>query len=235
MGLCKLDYTIVGYKDLVSMWYNEFLPEAAQDKAVYVKDAGIVYVDSIALESKKHDSIRFLANVIQGMVANNPDTIFIIVQEAKAVMNIRLKRFLQWFEPNGGFSVDTKSKVLHIANKRYVATSSDILLSQDKEIDEFLDQMFIVLSKLNLQNTRFCSSKSLPFDDLVESARSFFPKSALKVCDNYVGKYITVDSSSRIISKLSRQLKPEEELDSSASRFLMKEKELMVNSFQSLV
>ena len=62
-----MDYTIVDWKNLVTSWYNEFLPEVADDKAMFVRDAGIVYLNDISIESIESASCKFLAGKVMGM------------------------------------------------------------------------------------------------------------------------------------------------------------------------
>ena len=66
----NMDYTIVDWKNLVTSWYNEFLPEIVgddDDKAMFVQNAGIVYLNDICISSIESASCKFLVRKVMGM------------------------------------------------------------------------------------------------------------------------------------------------------------------------
>ena len=54
-----MGYKVVDFRELVVLWYNEFLPERIGDKSVFVEDADILYLKSIPLEPLRKDTIEF--------------------------------------------------------------------------------------------------------------------------------------------------------------------------------
>ena len=55
-----MGYKVVDFRELVVLWYNEFLPERIGNKSVFVEDAGILYLKSIPLEPLRKDTIEFM-------------------------------------------------------------------------------------------------------------------------------------------------------------------------------
>lgn len=199
-----MDYTIVDYKNLVTSWYNEFLPEVVGDKAMFVQNAGIVYLNNISLASIESASCKFLAKKVMGM--SRPGNINIIIREPKPVNNIHLKQFLQVVETTSKIDDEHRNKLLHLANRRYISLSKDVLMSQEKEFDAFLDKMFLVLNKLGLANTRFYGSESLGFKDVCDVAKTFFPKSRLSFADQIEGNTIQISSANDVMIPISIKL-----------------------------
>ena len=231
-----MKYKLVDFKDLVTAWYNEFLPALVDEsrKSGMVPGAGILYVDSIPLEPNKKESIRFMAKKLLEM--KDEDTTIIVVQEPKAVNNAKLKKFLAQIESNPGIDKEHMDKLMHIANKRYIISSADILVSQDKEMDEFLDSVFSMLSILKFPNVRFYASKSLDFKDVVGQAAQIFPKSWLIVKESEPGVHIKVKSSGELMAQISLKLdRHEEEYDSSYSKFLALAEDTITSDLKSFI
>ena len=226
-----MDYTIVDWKNLVTSWYNEFLPEVADDKAMFVRNAGIVYLNDISIASIESASCKFLAGKVMDM--SRTGNINIIIRESKPVNNIHLKQFLNLIETTNKIDDEHKNKLLHLANRRYISTSRDVLMSQSKEFDEFLDKMFIFLSKLGLANTRFYSSESLGFNDICEVAKIFFPKSILSFADKIEGNTIKISSTNDVMIPISIKLMSG--LSTTPTQFIDKIRKSVLLDFEKLI
>ena len=194
-----MNYKIVDFRNLVALWYNEFLPDRVGDKSVFVEDAGILYLKSISLESERKDTIKFMVDRMSKISDNG---IGLFVQETKPVNNVRLQPFLRYIEELKDLSQERKDKVLHYANRRYVPVSSNILVSQEKEIDEFLDDVFVELTKLEMQNVKAYQVRSLGIQDFIDSAISFFPKKYLSIQGEIEGEHIQVRSSNNLLEQM---------------------------------
>lgn len=193
-------YAIVDFRHLVSKWYNEFLPERIGDgKSVFVEDANILYLKSIPLEPLRKDTIEFMS---KGMMEISGKDIGVFVQEPKPVNNVRIQPLLKFIEGVKDMSTERRDKVLHFANRRYVPLSSNIMVSQDKEIDDFLDSVFLELCKLAIPNVRTYQIASLGLSDFVDSARAFFPKKSLSIQEVPRGEYIQVRSTNEMLEQL---------------------------------
>lgn len=200
----NMGYTIVDWKNLVTSWYNDFLPEVADDKAMFVRNAGIVYLNDISIASIESESCKFLARKVMSM--SQTGGINIIIRESKPVNNIHLRQFLNVIESTNKIDNERRNKLLHLANRRYISTSRDVLMSQEKEFDEFLDKMFLVLNNLGLDNTRFYGSESIGFKDICDVAKTFFPKSMLSFADQIEGNTIQISSTNDVMLPISIKL-----------------------------
>ena len=193
-------YNVINFRNLVTLWYNEFFPEkVGGDKSVFVKDAGVLYLKSIPLESERKSTIKFMVEKIEQI---SYDGMGLVVQEPKPVNNVRLQPFLRYIEGLKDLSQERKNKVFHYANRRYVPVSSNIYVSQDKEIDDFLDQVFIDLSKMDLPNIKVYPIQSLGLYDFLDSASSFFPKKCLSIQEEIEGEHIQVRSSNHLLAHM---------------------------------
>ena len=169
-------FCIVPFRLLAERWYNEFLPGSVGDKAVFVENASIVYVNSIPLEGLKRDSLKFLAEQAISLSASS-ETTLMLVQEPKPADNIRLMQKIAQLERM--LKGETRDRILNLANRRYVVSSRSILLSQEKELDDFMVEMFSLLSRLRSESFRTYSSQNLPFHEVKSLAGEFFPKRLL--------------------------------------------------------
>lgn len=193
-------YKVIDFRSLVTLWYNEFLPEnIGQNKSVFVEDAGVLYLKPISLESERKSTIEFMVEKLEHISDNGMG---LIVQEPKPVNNVRLQPFLKYIEGLKDLSPERKNKVFHYANRRYVPVSENIYISQDKEIGDFLDQVFIDLSKMDLPNAKFYSIQSLGIYDFLDSASSFFPKKCLSIQGEIEGEHIQVRSSNQLLAQM---------------------------------
>ena len=194
-----MNYKIVDFRNLVALWYNEFLPDRIGGKSVFVEDAGILYLKPISLESVRKDTIKFMVERMSKISAGG---IGLFVQEPKPVNNVRLQAFLRYIEELKDLSQERKDKVFHYANRRYVPVSSNILVSQEKEIDDFLDGVFVELTKMEMPNAKAYRVQSLGIQDFIDSAISFFPKKCLSIQGEMEGKYIQVRSSNNLLAQM---------------------------------
>lgn len=174
-------YEIVDFRHLVSDWYNEFLPNKCPDKAKAVEDAGIIYLDSVSIDTKfKKSTTRFMLEKLEQIQGGDKGKTCIIVREPKPVDNVRLRPMLKLVEESKVIGEEGKLKVLHVANRRYIPISSDILVRQGKEFDSFLDDVFDSMMKINVAKMKFVKSPSLDMTDVKSAMEDFFPKSSLK-------------------------------------------------------
>lgn len=194
-----MGYKVVDFRELVVDWYNEFLPERIGNKSVFVEDAGILYLKSIPLEPLRKDTIEFMTKKMVGISGKD---IGLFVQEPKPVNNVRIQPLLKYIEGIKDMSSERRDKVLHFANRRYVPLSSNIMVSQDKEIDDFLDSVFLDLRKLDVPNVRTYQIQSLGLSDFVDSTRAFFPKKSLSIQEVSSGEYIRVRSTNEMLEQL---------------------------------
>ena len=199
----KKRYNIVDFGCLVSDWYNECLPRIAYDNVGVVEDAGILYMANVKLnKAQLAESIKFIADRAKSIV-DSSGGIGIFVRSPKAVSNPWMHGFLKFIEnPKNGISESNITKIFHIANQRYIASSKDILIAQDKEIDSFLDSAWNALKNLNLKCARFYGSECLPFKDVCEVARQFFPKSSIFINEKCVAPHIKVASSNDVLTPI---------------------------------
>jgi hypothetical protein len=195
-----MTYKVIDFRSLVTIWYNEFLPEKiGQNKSVFVEDADILYLKPISLESIRKDTLKFLRNRVSDMVDG---CVGWVVQEPKPVNNVRIQPLLQFLEGMKDMSRERRDKVLHFANRRYVPLSENIMVSQDKEIDEFLDSVFKELAKLKIPNVKLYPIQSLGMADFVDSARGFLPRKALSIQSEIKGEHIQVRSTNEMLEQL---------------------------------
>ncbi len=195
-----MGYKVIDFRSLVTLWYNEFLPEnIGQNKSVFVEDADILYLKPISLESIKKDTIKFLGR--KALELSDTD-IGLVVQEPKPVNNVRIQPLLRYIERMKDMSQERRDKVLHFANRRYVPISSDIMVSQEKEIDEFLDVVFKELAKMEISTLRLYPLQSLGVSDFIDSAKAFFPKQALTIQGILDGEHIQVRSTNEMLEQL---------------------------------
>ena len=227
----NMDYTIVDWKNLVTSWYNEFLPEVVDDKAMFVHNAGIVYLNDISIASIESASCKFLARKVMDM--SRTGNINIIVRESKPVNNIHLKQFLNLIETTNKIDDERRNKLLHLANRRYISTSRDVLMSQEKEFDEFLDKMFLVMNNMGLDNTRFYSSESLGFKDICDVAKIFFPKSMLSFADQIEGNTIQISSTNDVMIPISIKLMSG--LSTTPTQFIDRIRKSVLLDFEKLI
>ena len=84
-----MKYSIADFRQLVTAWYNEFLPVECKDRFAFVKDAEILYLNSINLDLIRKKTMDFMKMKVKEIAG---DGITIFVQEPKPVNNVRLKR-----------------------------------------------------------------------------------------------------------------------------------------------
>lgn len=225
-------YAIADFRQLVTDWYNEFLPEECKERFAFVKDAEILYLNSFNLETIRGKTLDFMKGKVNG-IAKEGTTIF--VQEPKPVNNVKLKPMLKFLEGSDMIDEERKLKVMHMSNRRYVPTSVSILVSQDKEIDEFLDSVFVDLSRSRLNGAKFLASSSLPVQDVQDVARSFFPRKALSIIEVQEGEQILVKSSNDVMQPLFIQVNLLRPVDGNADRFVERCRESLLREFEQLV
>lgn len=196
-----MKYKVIDYRNLVTLWYNEFLPERiGQNKSVFVEDAGILYLRAIPLEPIRKDTIKFMCKKLVGMVECSD--IGWVVQGPKPVNNVRIQPLLGFLDEMKDISQERKDKVLHFANRRYVPMSSNIMVSQDKEIDDFLDGVFKDMCKMDVPNIRLYPIQSLGVSDFIDSAKEFLPKKSLSIQSEIQGEHIQVRSTNEMLEQL---------------------------------
>lgn len=229
-----MDYNLVDYRNLVSMWYNEFLPTVVGDRIGVVEDAGILYLRSFNLEQHKRESVKFILERLSEMSRDFDSTI--VVREVRPVNNPTLAQFLHYVENTDIVDPEHRTKIMNIANRRYNATSSDIIISQDKETIEFVDRLFGVLSsKLHMPRVKFYSSGSFTFDGVCSTASEFFPRNSLNIQGKYDGAHIKVNSSNDIINRISDGMMKGRQTDSSISKFIASSRKSMLKDFEMLI
>ena len=224
-----MNYVISDFRHLVGMWYNEFLPVVAEKRAGFIESVGLVYLNSINLEPHLKDSAQFFLRKLAEMGKGKK----IVVQEPRPVNNVRVQLALKVIDGIKGVSQDNKLKLLHMSNRRYVPMSASVLISQDKDIDLFLDKVFKLLVKLNIDDVKFLKSSSLGMPDVLEVARDFFPRRKLDVLEFGQTYPIAVQSTNDIIMGLAQKLKCNP--DEKALKFIGKCKESLTKEFESVV
>ena len=235
-------YSVVDFRELVSMWYNEFLPSVVGDRAVFVEDAGILYLKPLPLESMKPDSLRFFADKLCG--GRPSDLTYIVAQEPKPVNNIHCKWVLRQIANLDFVGEENKLKILHLANRRYIPVSMDVMVSQDKDIDSFLDFMFNALGRLNLDGVRTYAVNSLDMTDFLEIFNGFFPSNSIvgSPFGSLSGMYIKIVSSNSVIKKVDATVSSliaetgvaDSERDS-GRQFILNHKKTMLSDMEGLV
>lgn len=227
-----MKYIISDFRQLVTCWYNEFLPIECKERFAFVKDAEILYLNSINLEPLRKKTLDFMTEKVKE-IAKSGTTIFL--QEPKPVNNIRLKPMLQFLAGSDMIDEERKLKVMHMSNRRYVPTSTSILISQDKEIDDFLDSVFKDMSALDILNAKFLPSSSLSIQESIDVARSFFPRKALSIIEVQEGDPVVVKSSNDVLQPIYIQVNLLRSSDESAERYMARCRESMLKEFERLV
>lgn len=229
----KSSYAIADFRQLVTFWYNEFLPVECKDRFAFVKDAEILYLNSISLEPLRGKTIDFMKKKVKGMLSDGTKTIF--VQEPKPVNNVRLKPTLKFLSESDMIDDERKLKVMHTSNRRYVPTSDSILVSQDKEIDEFLDSVFSDLSEATVRGAKFLSSSSLPIQEAIDVASSLFPRKSLSIIEVQEGEPILVKSSNDVMQPLFIQVNLLCPTDPGVDRYVERCRKSLLGEFEKLV
>ena len=233
MGAMKSSYAIADFRQLVTYWYNEFLPRECKDRFAFVKDAEILYLNSINLEPLRRKTLDFMKGKVKGIARDGAETIFF--QEPKPVNNVRLKSTLKFLEGSDMIDEGRRVKVMHISNRRYVPTSQSILISQDKDIDEFLDGVFSDLARSSVSGAKFLASSSLSIQEAVDVARSFFPRKALEIMEVQEGSPVVVKSSNDVMQPIFTQVSLLRPRDENEDRFIDRCRESMLKEFERLV
>lgn len=227
-----MKYSIADFRQLVTAWYNEFLPVECKDRFAFVKDAEILYLNSINLDLIRKKTMDFMKMKVKEIAG---DGITILVQEPKPVNNVRLKPTLKFLEGSDMIDDERRLKVMHMSNRRYVPTSTSILISQDKEIDEFLDDVFTELSSSKLRGVKFLPLSSLPVQEAVDVARSFFPRKALSIIEVQEGEQILVKSSNDVLQPIHIQVNLLRPNDASIDRFVERCRKSLLEELEKLV
>lgn len=227
-----MKYSIADFRQLVTAWYNEFLPVECKDRFAFVKDAEILYLNSINLDLIRKKTMDFMKMKVKEIAV---DGITIFVQEPKPVNNVRLKPTLKFLEGSDMIDDERKLKVMHMSNRRYVPTSTSILISQDKEIDEFLDDVFSELSSSKLRGVKFLPLSSLPVQEAVDVARSFFPRKALSIIEVQEGEQILVKSSNDVLQPIHTQVNLLRPDDGNTDKFVERCRKSLLEDFEKLV
>ena len=215
-----MNYRVVDFRDLATLWFNEFLPQM-ENKAAFVESAGIIYINNVNLESTRKKTLKFMKGKISEMLALDAST-HIFVQEPKPVNNIRLRPALKLVESIESIGEANRDRILHLANRRYVFESDTVFVSQNKEMDELLHTIFFDLAKNPMLRTKFYSIQSLEISDFVEVAQGFFPKNQLKIQANLEGNHIKVRSSNEVLSILSDRIMKGKPVDSAIQDYVEK-------------
>lgn len=199
-----MNYRVVDFRDLATLWFNEFLPQM-ENKAAFVESAGVIYINNVNLESIRKKTLKFMKDRVSEMLAFD-SSMHIFIQEPKPVNNIRLRPALKLVENLESIGVENRDRILHLANRRYVLESDTVFVSQNKEMDEFLHSVFLELERKPMPRTKFYSIQSLGVSDFVDVAQGFFPKNQLKIQANLEGIHIKVRSSNEVLSILSGKI-----------------------------
>ena len=227
-------YALIDFRQLVWSWYNEFLPTIASDKSGFVEDAGIVYVNGVSISSSKRQTLKFMLSKVMELKENGVVNIF--AQEPKPVNNILLHPMLKMVSESSEIHEDKKTRILHLSNSRYVLLSKDVVVSQEKEIDTFMGEVFNDLTKLTVPNARFLNLTSLDFKECVNVATSFFPKSMLREQGFSMGTSpIGVESSNFILRNISTQLMRDFPTDCATLRVVGKCRDSLMTDLESLL
>lgn len=227
-------YSIIDFKDIVTRWYNDFLPEAFGDRLVFLKKVDLVYLNSLPLESRRKESLKFLLDSADEMLNASGADIGMVVQEPKPVNAISAQKFLRFVDEYKGFSEEARAKLLHMANKRYVVSSSSILVSDDKAIGGFLDGMFSELKSTD--SLRFYASQSLGVKDVEDAASRLFPKNLLiKSQGNLIGRHIQVNSSTEVLTRISNEIMKDSAIDSRTQKFIEKCQKMVMKDFEQII
>ena len=211
-------YAIVDYRCLVSDWFNSFLPNWGAASTSYIERAGIVYVNSVKIDSSlETESLNFFKKRLAD-IGGVGEAVLLVAREPKPVNNARLQTMLKFVE--GNMDKERVEKVLHLANRRYVPVSKDVLISQEKELVDALDSVFDKLAKSGVPNAKTYQIQSLGIDDFVDAARAFFPKKSLSIQEVQGGRQIEVKSTNQMLESLNSLVVVGKSDESSASRFV---------------
>ena len=195
-----MGYKVIDFRDLVTLWYNEFLPERVGDGAAFVEDASILYLKPIPLNAKlRRDTMKFLSTRASELAGSDVGW---LVQEPKPVDNVEIQPLLKYLEGMKDMSTERRDKVLHFANRRYVPVSSSILVSQDKEIDDFLDDAFRGLERSGMDGIRPYAMQSLGIQDFIGAASALLPRKSLSIQAEIQGEHIQVRSTNDMLGQL---------------------------------
>ena len=211
----NLKYVLSDFKDLVEIWYNEFLPNVAIDKSYYLKESETIYVNWMPSNKMKEDSILFfLKKAIQLRKSKSEN--FVFIRDPKPVNDIKLKDSLKQIESNESIGENNKTLIFHLANHRYYISSSDVYVSQWKEIDLFLDEVFkcLVGIQSKVQGIKFYQSESLGFVETTKVFLEFFPKDSIEVIqstneDSLIGVCSTSVPLTNLFNQLGLKTKEE--------------------------
>ena len=92
-----MNYRIVDFRNLATLWFNEFLPQL-ENKATFVETAGVIYINNVNLDkSIRKRTLKFMKGKVSEMLALDSDS-YIFVQEPKPVNNIHLRPALKLVE-----------------------------------------------------------------------------------------------------------------------------------------
>ena len=205
-----MNYVISDFKNLVGSWFNEFLPVRFPDKFKSVDQVGILYLDSTSLDCGLKESVRFLLD--KGMdISRKHGARCIVVREPKPVNNIALHPFLSHLESCPFVADATRTKLLHLSNRRYIPSSELVCFSNLKHLDELLDGIWRVLERLGDPSLgcRFYSSSSFDLDSVVDLAKEIIPRKSLLpvVQDEYAAQpCVKVVSANDMMTDISLKL-----------------------------
>jgi len=227
-------FAIVDFRQLVTDWYNEFLPVECKDRFAFVKDAEILYLNSINLDGVRKKTLSFMRGKVADIAAS-ANTV-ILLQEPKPVNNVLLKPTLKFLSGTPNLLDEQRRlKVMHLSNRRYVPTSDSVLVSQDKEIDEFLDGMFLELSDSSRGAVKCLPLSSLPVQEAVDAACAFFPRKSLSIMRVREGERILVKSSNDVLQPLHSQVNLLRTDDGNAAKFAALCRKSLMGEFEALV
>lgn len=229
-----MNYIISDFRNLVGAWFNEFLPSVAGKKAAYVEKAGIVYISNLNIESLHKPTMGFMQRQLGHMLESSNDAIHIFVQEPKPVNNVRIRPVLKMVE---NFSLDAgnRDRILHLANRRYVLESESAYVSQNKELDDLLAEVFVELSRMSFIKARFHPLQSLGISDFISCAYEFFPRSALSIQGSYMCSTIKVHSSNDVLGILSDKVMKGKPLDSTTLDYIGRCRDDILKDIERLV
>ena len=197
-------YSVVDFRVLVEIWFNEFLPERVD--MPMLRDLDALYLKSIPFDRMKPDSLKFMLDRIKGEDGNGSESISIVAQEPRPVNNLKNHNLLAMVESRG--SPSSLEKVLHLANRRYSPTSSVLVIPPLRELDDFMDDMFVELSRTKVDWLRTYAIESLDMDDFRRVFHSFFPKRSIQTSplEGYAGRFVKVMSNNAIFNRIRGEL-----------------------------
>ena len=198
-----MNYKLVDYRNLVSDWYNEYLPNHVGNKASSVPGVGIVYVNALKVDSHRKPTEKFILGKLRNLASDGSTAV--VVMEPRPVDNVWLQPMLRKLESE----VTDKTRleqILHIANRRYVLESSTFMVSQNKEIEELLVQTFDSLHNRGLDGVRLYRMQSLGVPDMERAMRAFFTKNSLTIQGFSDAPYIKVNSTNQLLGDLDSKI-----------------------------